>query len=206
MHLKIYFGDKPVFLCDAIDAQINECLHHFDVVFVDEFNNKAIKSVLHEIEKPEFHAGVIVHSDLEALRKAFWKHFLIVEAAGGLVQNEKEEWLFIYRRGKWDLPKGKIDKGEQQAAAALREVEEETGLSNLELGKLIATTYHTYNDYGHHTLKPTYWYAMKAKSAAVLVPQTTEDITEIGWMSQIKWKEIQKNTYPSIVEVLKAVS
>ena len=137
MHIKIYFGDKPVYLCDDINQELNEILHHPDAVFIDEISNAAIKSLLHEIVKEEFHAGVLWNSDLEKLKKAFFKHFTHIEAAGGIVENEKKELLFIYRLGKWDLPKGKVEKGESIAETAVREVEEETGATNLKLKKKV---------------------------------------------------------------------
>ena len=73
MHIKIYFDEKPVYLCDEIDKELNEILHHPDAVFIDEISNAALKSLLHEIVKPEFHAGVVWNNDLEKLKKAFCK-------------------------------------------------------------------------------------------------------------------------------------
>ncbi len=119
MYINIYFGDKPVILCNEIDKELNEILHHPDAVFVDEVSPRAIKAMLHEIKKAEFHAGVIWHSDLEKLKETFFKNFKVIEAAGGIVQNEKKDILFIYRLGKWDLPKGKIEKGEKEEACAV---------------------------------------------------------------------------------------
>lgn len=133
MHIKIYFGDKPVYLCNEIDTALHEILHHPDAVFVDEVSAPAIKSLLHEIKKPEFHAGVLLHADLERLKQLFFKQFVVIEAAGGIVQNTNKELLFIYRLGKWDLPKGKMEKGEHPDECALREVTEETGVTSLEL-------------------------------------------------------------------------
>ncbi len=135
MYIKIYFGDKPVFLCNEIDDTIHEYMHHPDAVFIDEITGPAIKSLLHEIAKEEFHAGILWDQDLEKLKKAFFKLFKPVTAAGGLVENEKGEVLLIFRRGKWDLPKGKLDPGETIEQCAVREVEEETGLKNIELKK-----------------------------------------------------------------------
>ena len=120
MYLKIYFGNKPVFLCNERDQEIDEILHHPEAVLIDEFDKHAVNSLLHEIKKPDFHAGVILHSNLDELKKAFWKHFTIIKAAGGLVKNEKGEYLFIFRRGSWDLPKGKLDKGETIEQCAVR--------------------------------------------------------------------------------------
>ena len=202
MHIKIYFGDKPVYLCDEIDKELNEILHHPDAVFMDEISKAAIKSLLHEMMKEEFHAGVVWHPDLDKLKKVFSKHFEPIEAAGGIVQNDKKELLFILRLGKWDLPKGKVEKGEDAAACAIREVEEETGVTNLQLKKKAGETYHTYNAFGKHFLKTTHWYHMACSSKQTLVPQTEEDIAEIKW---VKIKDIKgplTNTYPSIKDIL----
>ena len=145
MYIKIYFGDKPLFLCDNIDAVIEPYVHHDDAVFIDELNAHAVKAMIHEMQLEKIHAGVFFHGKLEELKKAFFKKFTIVQAAGGMVKNEKNETLLIFRRGKWDLPKGKLDKGESLEECAVREVEEETGLKNVKLVSPLIITYHTYH-------------------------------------------------------------
>lgn len=202
MYIKIYFGSEPVILCDEIDKEINEILHHPDAMFIDEVSPKAIKSMLHEIKKEEFHAGVIWHPDLAKLRETFFKNFSVIEAAGGIVQNDNKEVLFIYRFNKWDLPKGKIEKGESEEEAAVREVMEETGLSELHLKKKIGETYHVYDEFGKHFLKISHWYHMTCPSTQVLVPQTEEHITEIKWVKTRNISEPVANTYPSIKNIL----
>jgi 8-oxo-dGTP pyrophosphatase MutT (NUDIX family) len=202
MYINIYFGDKPVILCNEIDKELNEILHHPDAVFVDEVSPRAIKSMLHEIKKEEFHAGVLWHTDLDELKKAFFKNFTLIEAAGGIVQNDKKELLFIERLGKWDLPKGKIEKGEKEEESALREVIEETGVTGLHLKKKIGETYHVYDQFGKHFLKISHWYHMTCSSKQELVPQTEEQITDIKWVKTIDIKEPIKNTYPSIKNIL----
>lgn len=202
MHIKIYFNDKPVYLCDEIDKEINDILHHPDAVFIDELSGPAIKSLLHEIKKDEFHAGVVWNTDLEKLKKTFFKHFKLIEAAGGIVQNDKKELLFIYRLGKWDLPKGKVEKGENFEECAVREVEEETGLTNLKLKSKTGETYHTYDAFGKHYLKISHWYYITCLKKQTLVPQTEEDITDIKWVKTKDMKEPLANTYPSIKDVL----
>ena len=202
MFIKIYFGDKPVFLCDEIDKTIHEYMHHPDSVFIDEFSPHAINALLHEIAKPQFHAGIVWYTDLNKLKKSFFKHFSLIEAAGGLVINNKQDVLMIFRRGKWDLPKGKLDKGETLEQCAVREVEEETGLTGIELGKKITETYHVYTEYGKHILKESHWYKMKVGSEQNLVPQAEEDITEIKWVSHADLKKYTSNTYQTILEVL----
>jgi 8-oxo-dGTP pyrophosphatase MutT (NUDIX family) len=202
MYIRIYFGEKPVILCDEIDKELNEILHHPDAVFVDEITPRAIKSMLHEIKKSEFHAGVIWHNDLEKLKQTFFKNFKVIEAAGGIVQNEKKDVLFIFRLCKWDLPKGKIDKGEKEEACALREVSEETGVKNLRLKKKVGETYHVYDEYGKHFLKISHWYHMTCSSKQHLQPQTEEQITDIKWVKTLNIKEPIQNTYPSIKDIL----
>jgi 8-oxo-dGTP pyrophosphatase MutT (NUDIX family) len=202
MYIKIYFGDKPVFLCNEVDAYLNEIMHHPDAVFIDELSGPAIKSLLHEIVKEDFHAGIIWNEDLEQLKKAFFKHFTPVTAAGGVVENEKGEILLIFRRGKWDLPKGKLDKGETIEQCALREVMEETGLSNVVLKHPLTITYHTYDEFGKHILKDSHWFQMTVSGKQELTPQTEEDIHEIKWVKKNELNKYFENTYPSVKEVL----
>jgi 8-oxo-dGTP pyrophosphatase MutT (NUDIX family) len=202
MYIRIYFGDKPLFLCDEIDATIQPYVHHDDAIFIDELNSHTIKTMIHEMELPAIHAGVFFHSDLEELKKAFFKKFTVVLAGGGLVENEKDELLLIFRRGKWDLPKGKLDKGEKIEDCAVREVEEETGLTNVELKETLLITYHTYHEGSRFILKESHWYRMKVKNANKLVPQTEEDIQEVKWVTPSALEPYLKNAFPSVVDVL----
>ena len=202
MFIKVYFGDKPVYLCNTIDAELQEILHHPDAILIDEISSAAINSLLHEIVKEEFHAGVLLHEDLDKLIKKFIKHFQLIEAAGGIVQNEKKQLLFIYRLDKWDLPKGKIEKGEGIETAALREIEEETGLTHLIIKNKIGETYHTYNAFGKHYFKITHWFYVSCPSDQTLVPQTEENIEEIKWFAKKNLATALGNTYPSIKDIL----
>ena len=202
MYIKIYFDDKPVYLCNEIDKELTEILHHPDAIFMDEITGPGIKSLLHEINKPAFHAGVLLHNNLPDLKKAFFKQFTPIEAAGGIVQNDKKELLFIYRLNKWDLPKGKVEKGEDLQTCAVREVEEETGATNLTVHDKVGETYHTYNAFGKHFLKTTYWYFITCPAEQNLVPQTEEDIAVIKWVKIKKMQEPMSNTYPSIKEII----
>src|SRR5688500_2748722 len=136
MHLKIYFNNKPLFLTDEIDAEIEPYVHHDDAVFVDELSTPGINSMIHEMRLSKIHAGIYYHQDLEKLKKSFFKKFNLVTAAGGLVVNEDDKVLLMIRRGKWDLPKGKHDEGETIEECAIREVMEETGLKNVRLERL----------------------------------------------------------------------
>jgi 8-oxo-dGTP pyrophosphatase MutT (NUDIX family) len=201
MYVKIYFGDKPLFLCDQLDEQINVYVHHDDAIFIDEFSPAAVNSMIHEMRKEKVHAGVFYHPKLEALKKAFWKKFSIVPAAGGWVQNKDGEVLFIFRRGKWDLPKGKLEKGESLEQCAVREVKEETGIQELKLEKFLMHSYHTYDENGKHFLKESSWFGMYAGQKQSLIPQLEEQITALKWVKNQEIREIVRSTYPSIRDI-----
>ncbi len=203
MFIKIYFGEKPLFLCDEITEELQPYIHHDDAIFIDELDSHTVKSMIHEMEQENIHAGVFYHPDLEELKKAFYKKFTIIIAAGGLVENEKKEWLMIFRRGKWDLPKGKLDKNEDLQACALRELEEETGLKGAKIEKPLMITYHTYHEGARFILKESHWYLMKAKSGQDLIPQAEEDITEIKWVGKNELEKYKMKSYPAIRDVLK---
>jgi 8-oxo-dGTP pyrophosphatase MutT (NUDIX family) len=129
---------------------------------------------------------------------------MIIQAGGGLVVNEEGNVLFMYRRGKWDLPKGKRDSGETLEQCALREVAEETGVHQLELKKFLIVTKHEYEEHDSLILKESHWWLMKAMSNQPLIPQTEENITELKWIGPADFTIILQNTYPAIIEVLKA--
>ncbi len=202
MQIKIYFRDKPLYLCDEITDELNELLHHPDVVFVDEISTPGINSMLHEIKKENFHAGILWNNDLEKLKKSFFRHFTVIEAAGGIVQNEEKDLLFILRKGKWDLPKGKIEKKELPETCAEREIEEETGVKGLQIKKKIGDTYHIYDEFGKHFLKISHWFYFTCSSKQDLQPQTAEDITEIKWFKTRDIKKPTSNTYATIKDIL----
>jgi 8-oxo-dGTP pyrophosphatase MutT (NUDIX family) len=204
MFIKIYFNDKPLFLCDAVDETIRPFIHHDDAVFIDELNTHTVKTMIHEMQQPLVHAGVFFHADLNKLKTAFFKKFTIVQAAGGLVINENEEILLIFRRGKWDMPKGKLEKDEKLDECAVREVEEETGLKKVKLLEPLTITYHTYHEGTHFILKESHWYTMKVSGIQTLIPQTEEDIHEIKWVKANDLDTYRKNSYPSIADVLEA--
>lgn len=201
MEIKIFYLEKPLFLCDALSPKHKELLKHPDTVFIDEVSTPAIHALMHEMAKESFHAGILLSADLQKLKKIFFKNFQCIEAAGGIVQNDKKKILFIYRRHKWDLPKGKIEKKESPEVAAQREIEEETGLRNLFLKKKIGCTYHIYHEYGKAILKETHWFYFTSPNQE-LVPQTEEDITEVKWFKTRDIKTPVSNTYENIKDIL----
>ncbi len=125
-------------------------------------------------------------------------------AAGGLVTNPNGEILWIFRRGFWDLPKGKLDEGETIQTCAVREVEEETGIHGIQLHEMICFTNHNYFDkyLNEEVIKRTYWFHMSIKDEQNGIPQTTEDIEKIEWNALNKARHCLDNTYSNILEVV----
>ena len=155
MYTTIYIGEKPVILIEQDDPLVDSYRHNPDVIFFNEISTKVVHSVLHEIKQESVQAIMICQPDLDSIEESFFKHFSIIQAAGGLVSNEKNELLIIYRRGKWDLPKGKIDEEETPEQCAVREVAEETGLTGINLLSPFYETFHVYQEYGKNILKQT---------------------------------------------------
>lgn len=124
----------------------------------------------------------ITGGDPERVFEEFCLQFVTVRAAGGVVENGSGCLLMIYRKGWWDLPKGHVEQGETTEQAAVREVEEETGLVDLSVGELITTTQHFYNDFGPWEMKRTWWYAMRHEGTGDTVPQSEEGIDRVEWL------------------------
>lgn len=203
MH-KIYFNKKPLFITTEITKELEEYLHHEETIFIDDFNVHSVKAMIHEMELAKINAGVFLHDDVEAVLKAFKKNLLLIKAAGGLIHTGEDDLLLIFRRGKWDLPKGKLDDNEELEACAIREVKEETGLLNVEIEKPLCITYHTYHQEGKHILKESHWYLMKAPKQTALLPQLEEDIEKCEWVPVDQLAAYMENTHGSVLDVVNA--
>ncbi|NER18405.1 NUDIX hydrolase [Spongiivirga citrea] len=140
----------------------------------------------------------LYHKNEEKLISKLKKKITPVYAGGGLVKNAKGEILFIFRNQKWDLPKGKTEKGEDIETTAIREVEEETGVLGLEITNTLPITYHVFRRNGAFKLKITHWFEMKTSHDAELIPQLEEDITKVEWKTLGDAKEALKNSYANI--------
>jgi ADP-ribose pyrophosphatase YjhB (NUDIX family) len=200
--IKIYSVDKVIYLIDNQDVfNVREGVVLESVQTAEEMKAKYNKLM----NKNNVKEIYFFNTKLTLLLDYFSSLFRIIEAAGGLVKNEKGEWLFIFRNGKWDLPKGKIEKGEAVKTAAIREVEEECGIGGLSILKELPSTYHTYFLEEKNILKRTYWFEMLCTDTSQLVPQTEEGITEVKWIASAHLKPVYDKTYDSIKEVLKEI-
>lgn len=202
MH-KIYFDRRTIIICRPEEATLsdpNAVEFHFkqpsDIsALVEMFE---LSSTLEKIYIPS--------AEPEDCYKKICGEFREVNAAGGLVENRRGDFLLIKRDGLWDLPKGHQEAGEDIKVTALREVQEETGVDDLSLGDLICVTDHCYKRNGIWHLKHTWWYRMYYLKPLDLTPQTEEDITKAAWVAKSSLPPFLKNTYPSIKEVFLTAS
>ena len=189
--IKVYLGDyKLVFFDEKIADQYSK---EKKTVFKGKITAEIVKS------NPS-NLFISCHNVEEDI-KLFIKEFIFIEAAGGLINNDKKQYLFIYRHDKWDLPKGKLEKKETPDKAAIRECQEECGLKEITLNDFLTNTYHIYFYKKDWALKKTYWYRMLCNETN-LVPQLEESITEVAWKNKNDIPAMLTNTYTNIMDVL----
>lgn len=183
--------DDPCCTCDASALLLfNPDDKSFETAYNLFLNEKSYSSLYIKTDRPDHYTRLLQ------------KNFTLINAAGGVIENENGEILMIFRNGKWDLPKGKQEEGEAIEETAVREVQEECSISTIETGELLCITHHTYNMNGEDTLKDTYWYKMKTSSTESLKPQMEEGIDEVRWFSKPDLASIAQNTWPSVTNVL----
>lgn len=206
MIYKIFINETPLFLTNT-EGVLQEWKDDNKSLISNYLGKKKfLHPIIDMLEKTKKHSRVVLLSDdVDKLWHDFQDIFKIIEAAGGVVKNDKNEVLMIFRRDNWDLPKGKIDKGETPEIAAVREIQEETGLNEVKLGDFICHTYHTYEMKGKRILKKTWWYTMSTPEIA-LTPQTTEDIEEAIWVELASFLDTKPTIYGSILDVLGCVT
>jgi 8-oxo-dGTP pyrophosphatase MutT (NUDIX family) len=187
---KIFVGNKPIVLTTALETETD--FKNFMIDAVD------INKVLSKLKKDKYNSVRIVGIDKDVLLKKFLALLPNVIAGGGKVYNPKNEILFIFRNGKWDLPKGKAEAKETINQTALREVEEETGITGLSITKPLEITYHIFKRNERHYIKVTYWFQMYSEYEGTLVPQEKEGITKVKWIPETKLKKVLKNSYSNI--------
>lgn len=199
---KIYFNNKPLVITTSKDAYIKENpIAEGYLSFIGAFPRN-YRLAMEHLSKTRSLGAIIEDISQRSLLDELHKIYEPIDAAGGIVSNEDGDVLMIYRRGKWDLPKGKCDEDEAVDECALREVSEETGLQKLELGDKICDTYHVYAQNGQSLLKRTAWYKMSGTSTEKLVPQAEENIQEARWVKPEDMGPIVYKSYEAVREVL----
>jgi 8-oxo-dGTP pyrophosphatase MutT (NUDIX family) len=187
---KVFVNDKPLFLTNEVAKETDFQLFLLETVDIEQlivkmFNNKIKKAYLY-------------YPDEKEILKKVKEKIPVKKAGGGLVYNKKGEVLFIFRNGKWDLPKGGVEKGEENDAAAIREVEEETGVTGLKITKKLQKTYHVFKRNGVYRLKMTYWYEMQTDFEGTPMPQAEEGIEKVAWLNPDEILQALNNSYENI--------
>lgn len=171
-----------------------------------------LKEIIRILRTTKVQKLYLIHDDSNKLISQFKEKLPVIIAAGGVVKNQEGKLLFIFRKNKWDLPKGKIDKGETLEEGAKREVKEETGVKKLKVGPLVGITYHIFKRNNRYKLKESHWFYMTTVFTGELIPQTKEDITKAVWKGKKKVVKALEKTYPNIdhllnnIDLLKSLS
>lgn len=187
---KVFVNDKPLFLTNQIQKETDFQLFLLDSVDIKELIIKIFKN---KVEK-----AFLYHPDEKEILKKLKAKIPVEKAGGGLVYNDKNEVLFIYRNKKWDLPKGGIEKGEEIEDTAIREVEEETGVKNLKITRKLAKTYHIFKRNGRYKLKITHWFEMKTSYSGKMTGQLEEGIEKVEWVKPENIAACLTNSYENI--------
>jgi 8-oxo-dGTP pyrophosphatase MutT (NUDIX family) len=198
--LKIYFNDSHLLISKKLPLPAD----NFTTIFADEKEiNEFFSTTGILFDGITNETILVVTENPDKILRKFRERIKEVTAGGGIVFNENDELLMIYRRGKWDLAKGKIEKGETIIEGAKREVEEETGVLIESVSQEPVHTYHAYKLKGKNSLKETSWYEMKAKPGQVkLVPQVEEDIEIVKWVPRNEIRNYQAGCYPLIRDLI----
>lgn len=191
---KIFVNDKPIILTTEVEKE----------TYFKNYLLKTVKlgAVIRKLNNTNLQEVRLVHKKEKKLLKKFLKLLPNVIAGGGKVYNNAGDVLFIFRNGKWDLPKGKIEGNETIQTTAIREVSEETGVNGLEITKPLETTYHIFKRNGRYKIKITYWFEMRTDFTGNLWPQENEGITKVEWLNSTEQKTALKNAYSNIKVLL----
>lgn len=202
---EIYINENKLILAKSTKIDLSEFKRKDVLVAAYPGKAKFLLNYVDMMEKGNSFRRIVLHApSKKALTADFESLFTTINAGGGLVTNETGQILFIYRRGSWDLPKGKLELNESKKQGAVREVMEETGVTNVKLKKRLITTRHTYNNKsGKRLIKKTYWYHMVVAKQK-LIPQTEEDITEARWMSIKEFESKKRVVFKNIQDVIEA--
>ena len=187
---KVFVNDKPLFLTNTIAKETDFQLFLLESIDIEQL---IIKIFQNKVQK-----AYLYHPDEKIILKMMKEKIPVCKAGGGLVYNKEGHVLFIFRNGKWDLPKGGMEKNEKIAATAIREVEEETGVGDLSISCDLQKTYHVFKRNGKYKLKITQWYEMQSTFEGPTIPQTKEGIEKAVWLNPEQIKEALNNSYENI--------
>ncbi|MDX9854074.1 MAG: NUDIX domain-containing protein [Tenuifilaceae bacterium] len=197
----IYFNNRRLVIAEQLSMDYSV---HNDILMSYDGKNTVPKVLQFFKSSSQLFNVFVIASDVKACLKDFEQAFTLVDAAGGLVQNAKGEYLLIRRRGHWDLPKGKVEVDEPLDVAALREVTEECGIESIAITRHLIDTYHTYSINSIMHLKRTVWYLMQFSGNEPLVPQAEEDITQALWLPAQEIPALMSDSFGSVVDVFRA--
>ena len=187
---KVFVNDKPLFLTNQVFKETD-----FQLFLLESAD---IEQIIIKIFQNKIQKAYLYHPDEKEILKTLKSKMPVQKAGGGLVYNRNNEVLFIFRNGKWDLPKGGIEKGEEIEYTAIREVEEETGVNKLVITNKLQKTYHIFRRNGRYKLKITHWFEMRTNFIGTLQGQIDEGIEKVAWLSKDEIPEALKNSYENI--------
>jgi 8-oxo-dGTP pyrophosphatase MutT (NUDIX family) len=188
MCYRVYIGNKIITLTDNL-SNTGVSYSYF---------NTNLNEIIHKLQSNKLEEATLYHNNLEEAWQNFKKHFDVIEAAGGLVENNEGKYLFIYRNGIWDLPKGKMEQGEKPDETAIREVQEECGVEFISIDYFLLNTFHLFTENNKKRLKITHWYKMFENGKNMLSPQTEEGIEKAEWIDFDKMPYVIENGYENI--------
>lgn len=190
---KVFVNNTPIIL------STKKSIEGYETIAIKEVDfPRIIRDILQKEEEGIEAKYHFYHKTENKLMEHLYSKLPVVLAGGGKVYNQKNQILFIHRNGKWDLPKGKAEKKEDMETTAIREVEEETGVGNLEITKFLRHTYHVFKRNGEFRLKVTYWFEMKTDYDGTLTPQKEEGIHKVKWKNKKKAIKALSDSYANI--------
>ena len=200
---KVFFNDRKIVIARPGKITLNKP----SVFFNDFCHFSEVENWFYSFVNQDETETILIHSNPKTFFKnIFQSAFKTIDAAGGVVRY-KNEILFILKNKKWDLPKGKIDKGEDSKAAAIREVGEECGITGHQIVKKLPSTYHIFQspykeNEGEWILKKTFWFEMDYYGEEIPEPQTGEGITEVKWITRDAMDEVYNTTYENLKQII----
>lgn len=198
----IFINNKPLVLTNMAERYISKNVHAAGYLLLSGAFTRNVRLAIKHLESVGGRGAIIHDISIEALEEMLKEEFTEITAAGGLVTNNEGKLLMIYRRGYWDLPKGKMDAGESSDECAVREVKEETGIEQLSNTGKLCTTYHYYEEHQQRILKRTDWYSMHSEYTNSLQPQMDEGIIAARWVDKQEAPLLIKQTYSIIKELV----